>query len=447
MKLFIHRKDLRITDLPAFDYIRTLGDSSLHILILDPYLLRNGRHNEHSGVQFLRHAGRLREAYARENATLHIYYGEPAIVLRWLLEQHPTIDELIYHQDFTPYAIGRDRQIAQVAMDADVRVTALPDLTLISLASFHQMSGRSEGYKVFTPFYRKWLDYLQDFYHPPFTTSLKELSPIVGEISGDSAESFVVPMHLQEVMLEENHPISPEEVLEDFLDEKIVQYANNRDKYAIDATSGISRFLNVGAISVRTVYEKLMLHSDAVESWKRQLAWRDFYIYQAHMDPRFFRYEKEFDLSPLNEQYFRAWSEGKTGIPIIDAAMRELNETGCMPNRLRMVTAMFLTKNLLCPFTYGERYFRLKLMDYDNVLNRGGWLWCSSLGFDAAPYFRIMNPVTQSQTHDPSGAYLRRWLPELAHLSDKQIHLPQPNAIVDLKISRARAIEVYKNIV
>lgn len=127
--------------------------------------------------------------------------------------------------------------------------------------------------------------------------------------------------------------------------------------------------------------------------------------------------------------------------------MKQLNETGEMPNRLRMVTAMFLTKNLLCPFTLGEQHFRRQLADYDNTLNRGGWLWSSSLGYDAAPYFRIMNPATQSATHDPSGTYIRRWLPELAHLSDKQIHLPQPHAIVDLKASRARAIEVYKEIV
>ncbi|WP_426455214.1 FAD-binding domain-containing protein [Paenibacillus sp. S-38] len=169
-------------------------------------------------------------------------------------------------------------------------------------------------------------------------------------------------------------------------------------------------------------------------------------MYQSRLDPLFYRYEQEYDLSVLPEDGFQAWAEARTGIPIVDAAMTELNVTGWMPNRLRMITAMFLTKNLLCPFPYGERCFRYKLADYDNALNRGGWLWCASLGFDAAPYFRVMNPVTQSQTHDPSGGYIRRWLPELSGLSDKEIHLPRPHAVVDLKASRARAIEVYKGI-
>lgn len=184
----------------------------------------------------------------------------------------------------------------------------------------------------------------------------------------------------------------------------------------------------------------------AGEAWLRQLAWREFYLYQARLDPDFFAYENRFDLSELCPDRFPEWAEGRTGIPVVDAAMRQLNETGWMPNRLRMVTAMFLTKNLGGPFLYGERYFRRKLSDYDNALNRGGWLWSSSLGYDAAPYFRVMNPVSQSQKHDPDGAYLRRWLPELAGLDAKEIHLPRPGAIVDLKRSRALAIETYRRI-
>ncbi|MNE39424.1 Deoxyribodipyrimidine photo-lyase [compost metagenome] len=194
------------------------------------------------------------------------------------------------------------------------------------------------------------------------------------------------------------------------------------------------------------MYSRLTEKGAGIEEWLRQLAWRDFYLYQARLDADFFSYEKVYDLGRLGTKHFEAWSMGRTGIPIIDAAMTQLNETGWMPNRLRMITAMFLTKNLGCPFIYGERYFRLKLSDYDNVLNRGGWLWSSSLGFDASPYFRIMNPVTQSQTHDPSGSYIRTWLPELAGLPDKVIHQPRPDAIVDLKSSRALAIEIYKEI-
>ncbi|WP_246168222.1 FAD-binding domain-containing protein [Paenibacillus antarcticus] len=272
------------------------------------------------------------------------------------------------------------------------------------------------------------------------------------EIADGILSAFPLPEELNRLLQDGSHPNSttqheiPIHSLEQFLNERLHRYSFNRDQYAQEGTSRISRHLNVGALSVREVYYKLLNAEDDAESWLRQLAWRDFYIYQARWNPDYFRYEKLFDLSELSTEHFQSWSEGSTGIPIIDAAMRQLNETGWMPNRLRMITAMFLTKNLGCPFIYGEHYFRMKLSDYDNVLNRGGWLWSSSLGFDASPYFRVMNPVTQSQTHDPDGTYIRRWLPELKHLSNKDIHLPQPWAIVDLKSSRALAIEIYKRI-
>jgi deoxyribodipyrimidine photo-lyase len=169
-------------------------------------------------------------------------------------------------------------------------------------------------------------------------------------------------------------------------------------------------------------------------------------MYQAVFDANFFTYEQRFDFGSLSQQHFQAWAEARTGVPIVDAAMTQLAQTGIMPNRLRMVTAMFLTKNLLCPFTLGETWFRYKLTDYDNALNRGGWLWSSSLGFDGAPYFRIMNPVMQSERFDPTGQYIRRWLPQLRDLTDREIHQPRPDAIVDVKESRERAIEVYKHI-
>lgn len=240
--------------------------------------------------------------------------------------------------------------------------------------------------------------------------------------------------------------MNPGRTLEDFITAELQHYPDTRDQYAEDRTSRMSSHLNAGAVSARAVYRRLTEEDDLGEEWLRQLAWRDFYLYQARLDGDFFNYEKIYDLSALGTQHFEAWAQGRTGIPVIDAAMRQLNETGWMPNRLRMITAMFLTKNLGCPFIYGERYFRLKLSDYDNAQNRGGWLWSSSLGFDASPYFRVMNPVTQSRTHDPDGSYLRTWLPERADWSDQAIHLPADDAIVDLKRSRALAIEVYKEI-
>ncbi|MNI27300.1 Deoxyribodipyrimidine photo-lyase [compost metagenome] len=438
MILFIHRKDLRIDDMTAFDYIRNRQTVSLHILIIDPHLIMDGREKEHSGINFMRHVKRLKGLYAASNKKLYIAYGDPSAIIERLLQSHP-IEEIVIQQDFTPYAIIRDHSIKTLANQYAVQLTGCIDHALIDFGGFQQYAGRTEPYRVFTPFFRKWSEYMHTFFRPPSSASLRNLEVHKSEECSWLDEA--IPFDLNDYQSAEE----PSEVLEAFLESPITSYHENRDRYAIDGTSSLSSSINVGAISIRVVYEAILAKEQA-ESWRRQLAWRDFYLYQSLYDTDYYRYEKKYDLSALSDRYWDRWHQAQTGIPIIDAAMTELNLTGRMPNRLRMVTAMFLTKNLQCPFTLGEQYFRNKLSDYDNALNRGGWLWCSSLGFDSAPYFRIMNPVTQSQTHDPTGFYIRKWLPELAHLSDKEIHLPQKHAIVDLKASRAEAIEVYKKL-
>ena len=451
MILFIHRKDLRINDLPAFDAIRYAQCSSLHVLILDSFLLRNHRGLGHSGVNFLHHVKLLQQQYAVLGKHLHILYGEPSVVVRQLLQNHP-IDEIIIHADHTPYALKRDLDLRETASSLGIKLTSYEDGTLADLQDFTRWSGRTEPYKVFTPFYRRWRVFISEQSRPPYSATLNDLD--TADLADEMMNTFPIPEEIADLLpgevqstieVDRDHPF---QTLEQFFNVGIYDYSNNRDQYAKDGTSQISRHLNIGALSVRDIYYNLLdVDEDAhAEAWLRQLAWRDFYLYQAQLNPDYFRYEKLFDFSELSTVHFPAWAEGQTGIPIIDAAMRQLNETGWMPNRLRMITAMFLTKNLGCPFIYGERYFRLKLSDYDNVLNRGGWLWSSSLGFDASPYFRVMNPVTQSQTHDPEGTYIRRWMPELAHLSNKEIHLPQAEALVNLKGSRALAIETYKRI-
>ncbi|MEK5396720.1 cryptochrome/photolyase family protein [Paenibacillus sp. FSL K6-2859] len=446
MILFIHRKDLRTSDLPAFEAIRSSGSRSLHVLILEPFLLRKQRYLEHSGVNFLTQVSRLQQEYATEGKQLHILYGAPDIIVKRLNETYP-IQELMVHADYTPYALQRDMSLQDTSSALGIRFKIYHDSMLCDLEDFMDWCGRLEPFKVFTPFYRRWRSYMTERFRPPYSSTLAQLS--TSTLDERIVEDFKIPEEIT-LQLKELAPsgkkMDVNDTLEQFINLHLQDYLVSRDRYAQEGTSRISRHLNTGTLSVRTVYTRIAEEETGREEWLRQLAWRDFYLYQARLDADFFRYEKVYDLSILGTKYFEAWSLGRTGIPIIDAAMIQLNTTGWMPNRLRMITAMFLTKNLGCPFIYGERYFRLKLSDYDNVLNRGGWLWSSSLGFDASPYFRVMNPVTQSQTHDPSGDYIRTWLPELADLSDKAIHLPRPNAIVDLKQSRALAIEVYKEI-
>lgn len=438
MILFIHRKDLRIKDLPAFE--RILGEQvpSIHVFIADPLLLTEERLREHSGTHFIRQVRRLRDLYMGAGKQLHILYGEPEYVVRLLLENYP-IREVIAGRDYTPYALDRDKRLEEAVLRHGAEFTSVMDQTLIDLGDFHAFAGRKEPYKVFTPFYRKWKEYVDLFFRPPGRVTPEDLNTL--GLSEELLSSCRLPFNLDDYAAAED----AEPRLADFIEDELGYYAEERDKYAVDGTSGVSGALNTGALSIRTAYSLVMGNPEG-EAWRRQLAWRDFYLYQSVYDPDFYHYERRYDLSLLTDKLFTAWTQAETGIPVIDAAMTQLNETGYLPNRLRMITAMFLTKNLLCPFPLGEAYFRLKLADYDNAPNRGGWLWSSSLGFDSAPYFRIMNPVTQSEKFDPPGSYIRRWLPGLDNLDSKQIHLPRTGAIVDLKASRLRAIEVYKEI-
>lgn len=438
MILFIHRKDLRTHDLAALEHIARRQQRSLHLFIADPALLTSVRRNEHSGVHFLSQVRRLQELYIQAGRNLHILYGDPGEIVDSILGQYP-VSKMVVGRDYTPYSLARDHKLEETAEQHGVPFTSLPDQTLIDLEDFHAFAGRKEPYKVFTPFYRKWKEYVELFFRPPGSVSVSDLH--TAELEPELLERFRLPFLLEDYPIAEEPSIR----LADFIEDDLYNYEHGRDQYGSDGTSRISGALNTGALSIRTVYHQVMGIPEG-ESWRRQLAWRDFYLYQSVFDPDFYHYEQRYDLSLLDDKLFSAWAQAETGIPVIDAAMTQLNETGQLPNRLRMVTAMFLTKNLLCPFPLGEAYFRLKLANYDNAPNRGGWLWSSSLGFDAAPYFRIMNPVNQSEKFDPLGSYIRRWLPQLADVEGREIHRPRPHAIVDLKASRERAIGVYKEI-
>lgn len=486
--LFIHRRDLRTYDLPALELLRgkyrATGSGQprgIHLLLLDPRLLTPARMAAHSGRNFLKHAARLAVAYAEQGKCLHLAYGNPAELVGELLERHP-IAEVAYHRDYTPYARERDAELEAEAKAAGCHLLAVDDQPLAELDDFHRFAGRSTPYKVFTPFYNKWKAYLEQFYPPasgpvlehlalvpaagvPLTASGRlphQVSAALLNASGEPAalanilhsQGHIAGDELPALIASANNTVpeptytDPLAALADFLsgnsgESRVEQYAEQRDSFALEeATSSLSQYFCCGALSVRSAYEQAY-EAEGSAAWIRQLAWRDFYLYQSKINPDFFRYEHLFASSLLDGRHFEAWANGRTGIPIIDAAMRQLQQTGEMPNRLRMVTAMFLCKNLLCPFALGEAHFRLHLRDYDNVQNRGGWLWSASLGFDAAPYFRVMNPATQSQTYDPDGNYILRWLPELQGLSGRALHAPRPDAIVDLKASRAAAIETY----
>ncbi|RTE45656.1 deoxyribodipyrimidine photo-lyase [Acinetobacter junii] len=256
-------------------------------------------------------------------------------------------------------------------------------------------------------------------------------------------------------------------LLNQFVEKRIIQYNALRDYPSVKGTSQLSAYLNIGIISIRQCIQAAFRHqqgdfviqSEGQQTWLNELLWREFYQHILFDFPQVSKH-LPFKAATQNVQWrddsegFEKWKRGQTGIPIVDAGMRQLLSTGWMHNRVRMICAMFLTKNLLIDWRKGEQWFMQNLIDGDLAANNGGWQWCASTGTDAAPYFRIFNPISQSQKFDENGVYIRRWVPELTQLDAKRIHEPYaqntalkldyPHPIVDLKTSRERAIQAFQ---
>jgi len=321
-------------------------------------------------------------------------------------------------------------------------------------------TGQGTDFKVYTPFSRAWRRRLVDFDRP--IKALKQVAPECG-LSSDP-----IPADLNWKTLsfrDDLWPVSSEAIRERvyrFVEESESLYAEQRDFPAIEGTSKLSPYLTIGAVSPLQLMHVLRNHytdeSWLEGSWLNEIIWREFYRHLLVAFPDLnklkpFRPETEERITWLdNAEGFDAWCRGETGFPIVDAAMKQLLETGWMHNRLRMVVASFLTKLLGVDWRLGEKFFMQQLIDADFASNLGGWQWSASTGADAAPYFRIFNPIAQSQKFDAQGLFLQRWLPELADVPPKQRHLPgagaefgRPQPIIDYSSARKRALDSYNS--
>lgn len=316
------------------------------------------------------------------------------------------------------------------------------------------LNKQGEMFKVFTPFKKEWLSH--------FASVNTELPPTANlpvehtdDTSGVSKE-----WPLASVFLQQNWS--------KFLTYRIEQYHNNRDIPALPGTARVSPYLAIGAISAKRLVSDVYMHyqgyltehNEGAQVWLSEIIWREFYRNLLFHYPNLIKgksFVAKYDnlLWPEQTGLFEKWCEAKTGFPIVDAAMRQLTQIGWMHNRLRMVVASFLTKNLLVDWRLGERFFMQHLIDGDFAANNGGWQWSASTGCDAQPYFRVFNPVSQSKKFDPNGEFIRKYLPELKNVPDKHIHQPHKYLaetgqsslywpeLVDLKITRQQAIEFY----
>lgn len=381
--------------------------------------------------------------------------------------QHLKIESLHANIEVGVNELERDAQVQQLLQQQQIRVELYHDRTLFPLGSIRNQS--NQPYQVYSAFKKKCYErlildvpacYPEIEAQDPIQLSTKLPNVDLEKFSAD----YVVEHAAQLWPAEDRTAL---DLLDDFIEDKMAHYKTDRDLPAVDGTSRLSPYLNIGVISVRQCMQALFqdgyfqIEDVGQQTWLDELLWREFYLQTLFDFPRVSKHQP-FKQNTNKIQWrnapedLAAWQQGQTGIPIVDAGMRQMLATGWMHNRVRMITAMFLCKNLLIDWRLGESWFMQHLIDGDLAANNGGWQWCASTGMDAVPYFRIFNPVSQSLKFDPNGDYIRKWVPELTHLDAKSIHEPYaknpdleldyPKPIVDLKASRVRAIEAFKQI-
>ena len=367
------------------------------------------------------------------------------------------VQAVFANRDYEPAAIARDRDVADSLAAAGIAYHDFKDQVIFERDEIVGQSGRP--YSVFTPYRNAWLKSLSPAHLRSYPVS--QASGVLARPPGAVPVPSLDALGFAATNLRETGVVPGMEGgargFAEFRD-RIDEYASTRDVPAIDGSSRLSVHLRFGTVSIRELAafahaRSLERGGDGARTWLSELQWREFFaqVLRHRPDVVEHSYRREYDrLRFRNDRaLFAAWCEGRTGYPIVDAGMRELNTTGFMHNRVRMITASFLVKDLLCDWRWGERYFALKLLDYDLASNNGNWQWAASTGCDAQPWFRIFNPVAQSKRFDPDGAYIRRFVPELRPLDRGAIHAPggigdYPAPVVDHAASRAAALDMFR---
>lgn len=460
------RHDLRLRDNTALQALVDRVDAWLPVFVLDPAF--RGDDRALPRVRFLEDClRRLRDELAERNVTLCLREGKPEEVLPELVRALE-IDFVSFGEADTPLAKRRDERVREALEAAGAEVVVVRDHTVFGPDEIRTQQG--DHYSVFTPYKRSWWKAWKD--SPRLEESRmrlpdRALEPPKGRAKGGSAKGDPIA----EIDLPGDAPELPtggedaaRRRLRAFLDDGVERYADDRDKPFLDGTSRLSPYLRFGVISVRRCFTKALehleehpSHEEGVQTWMDELVWREFYAMVLATSPHVLSgaYRPEYDALEWqgSDAWFEAWCEGRTGYPFVDAGMRQLRATGWMHNRVRMVVASFLTKDLLIDWRRGERFFFESLVDGDPASNNGGWQWAASTGTDAQPYFRIFNPVSQGERFDPDGEYVRRWVPELEDFRGKPLHAPwkadsppedYPAPIVDHAEQREEALRIYK---
>lgn len=415
------RRDLRLDDQAALARALHSKLNVLPLFIFDSSILESLPKND-PRVQFIYECLTKMDTLLKERGSgLMVRHGDPLEIWKDLVSEF-SIKKVYFNKDYEPYARQRDRSVVEFLLTQDIASYALKDQVIFEKNEVIKDDGKP--YTVYTPYKRKWLKYFND---PKFNL-------FHFETQGGSYfdHQFAFPS-LEDIGFQ-GSPIK----VKPYTFMGVDTYEQHRDYPAVDATSYLSPHLRFGTVSIRKLVK--MAHGRN-ETFLSELIWREFFMQILYHFPKVVTENFKPQYNGIqwrnNEQEFERWCQGTTGYPIVDAAMRQLNETGYMHNRVRMVTASFLCKHLLIDWRWGEAYFAQKLLDFELASNNGNWQWCAGTGCDASPYFRVFNPTSQQQKFDKDLKYIRTWV--------KDFDLPSyPAPMVDHKMARERAIQSYK---
>ncbi|MWW23960.1 cryptochrome/photolyase family protein [Algibacter lectus] len=418
--LFWFRRDLRLEDNTALHYALKSSNNVLPIFIFDDDIL-DSLPKDDARVSFIHNTlENINKELTEFRSSLVVKKGSTLVVWKALIEEH-NIERVFFNKDYEPYAIKRDLEISKLLKSKGIETKSFKDQVIFEENDI--LKNDNTPYTIYTPFKNKWLKKFDEkadvLNYEIDNTRFHKINltfPSLEDIGFTKSKILVKPYNLT----------------------ALDRYDEVRNFPAQDQTSYLSPHLRFGLVSTRNMV-KLALKTNAI--FLSELIWREFFMQILFHFPKVVteNFKQKYDAIPWrnNEADFKAWCEGRTGYPMVDAGMRELNKTGYMHNRVRMITAGFLCKHLLIDWRWGEAYFAEKLLDYELSANNGNWQWAAGTGCDAAPYFRVFNPAEQLKKFDKDAIYIRRWVEDYDELT-----YPQP--MVEHKFARERAISTYK---
>ncbi|MBC8754006.1 deoxyribodipyrimidine photo-lyase [Kordia sp. YSTF-M3] len=423
--IFWHRRDLRIDDNIGLYHALTSGKKVIPLFIFDEDILEKLPEDD-ARVNFIHEElEKIHQTLQKHESSLLVKHGKPVEILKKIIKEYH-ISEVYTNHDYEPYAISRDKEIKEALTAENIHFKTFKDQVIFERDDIVKADGNP--YKIYTPFSKKWLATLQtsDYESVDCASHYKNYAkikfdfPTLKDIGFTEASIKVLPYNMSSTIID--------------------NYEDTRNYPAIEGTSRLSTHLRFGTISVRKCVKNGLQSENNI--FLKELIWREFFMQILWHFPESVTHNFKSKYDGIkwrnNEDEYKAWCEGKTGYPLVDAGMRELNESGYMHNRVRMITASFLCKHLLIDWKWGEAYFAKKLLDFDLAQNVGNWQWVAGTGCDSSPYFRIFNPTSQIQKFDKAHGYIKKWASDY-----QEFTYPQP--IVEHKHARERCLTTYKS--